>query len=266
MAGTEALHWRAGPLPARMSSDSALRRMRVARWSRRNSSSRDSGSASFSSISLMYSSCLVTRFWLRRPRLTKASARLRRRLAWPAASSTAVLLTASRAWAMRPTSSWLWTRTLGTLGGSPPVRPESRMAWTVAGRVVLASSSAWWARSTSGRDTDRLTRMTRARPMAMPRAPRPPKSRACWTALLCRAEARLCTTAAIWLLPRACDGMALLAGTPGAFSVRAARTDTRGGVWPCWIRPRSSCRAAATALWDCTPWETPLSRVLIAVA
>ena len=65
-----------------MSSDSALRRMRVARWSRRNSSSSEVGSASFSSISVMYSSCLVTRFWLRRPRLTNASARLRRRAAW----------------------------------------------------------------------------------------------------------------------------------------------------------------------------------------
>ena len=145
--------------------------MRVARWSRRNSSSSDVGSASLSSISVMYSSCLVTRFWLRRPRFTKASDRLRRRAAWPAASSTAVLLSASRAVATPATSSMLPTLTFGSSGSSPPVASASRMAWTVAGKDTVARCSAWLANSANGAETARLTRITKSKPRSAPASP-----------------------------------------------------------------------------------------------
>src|SRR5262249_24230829 len=71
-------HLRGGSMPASTRRLSALRRMRVARWSRRKRLARVSGSVSLVSSSVMKSSCRPRRFWLRRPRLTKLSAMLRR--------------------------------------------------------------------------------------------------------------------------------------------------------------------------------------------
>jgi hypothetical protein len=65
---------RGGSSPDSTSRLSALRRIRVARWSRRNRSASASGSFSCSSSWLMRPSCRYIRLWLRLARLTSRSA------------------------------------------------------------------------------------------------------------------------------------------------------------------------------------------------
>ena len=113
---TGAAHWRGGSMPASTSSDSALRRMRVARWSRRNRLASASASVSLLSSSVMKSSWRPSRFWLRRPRLTKLSAMLRRSTACSTARSSAVSCTVLSASATSDTSSRVSTRTARTWG------------------------------------------------------------------------------------------------------------------------------------------------------
>ena len=120
---TGAAHLRGGSMPARTRRDSALRRMRVARWSRRKRLARVSGSASLVSSSVMKSSWRPRRFWLRRPRLTKLSAMLRRRTACSTARSRAVSWTVLRASATSATSSRVLTR-YGGDGGHGDVVAE----------------------------------------------------------------------------------------------------------------------------------------------
>jgi hypothetical protein len=72
---TGSLHVRGGCSPDRTSRFSALRRTRVVRWSRRNSSPSTSGSCSVSSSWLMICIWRCSMLWLRRARFTSSSRR-----------------------------------------------------------------------------------------------------------------------------------------------------------------------------------------------
>ena len=155
---TGAAHLRGGSMPASTSSDSALRRMRVARWSSRNRLARVSGSVSLVSSSVMKSSWRPRRFWLRRPRLTKLSAMLRRRTACSTARSRAVSCTVLRA-----------VDDVGDLvagvdhdgvdGGDRTSSPSgvSRMSMTASGSRRSAISLAWRVSDRNGLVIDRDT-------------------------------------------------------------------------------------------------------------
>ena len=81
---------RAFSAPASTNNDSALRRIRVARWSTRNRSSSLSGSRSLRSNSVSRARVRPSRAWLRRPRFTRFSDTLRRATACWEANETAV--------------------------------------------------------------------------------------------------------------------------------------------------------------------------------
>ncbi len=165
---TGAAHWRGGSMPASTSNDSALRRMRVARWSSRNRLDSASGLVSLDSSSVMKSSWRPSRFWLRRPRLTKLSAMLRRSTACSTARSRAVSCTVLRASATSDTSSLVRIRT-GSTWGTVMFSPSgvSRMSVTASGSRWSAMSFAWRVSARSGRVIDRDT--AQVSPMATTR-------------------------------------------------------------------------------------------------
>ena len=154
---TGADHCGGGSMPASTRSDSALRRMRVARWSRRNRPSSVSGSASLRSRSVMKSSWRLSRFWLRRPRLMYESEMLRRSTACSTARSTALDCTFERA-----AATWLDLvlglhrdrRDLGITTSSPAGCRGSGGRRRAAG--VSAISSACRLSERSGRVMERL--------------------------------------------------------------------------------------------------------------
>src|SRR5665647_2124873 len=84
-------------MPARTRSDSALRRIRVARWSRRNRSARTFGSSSERSSASMKDSCRFSSTWSRRATLTNISAMDARRAACSWATSMVVAFTSLNA-------------------------------------------------------------------------------------------------------------------------------------------------------------------------
>ncbi len=132
--------------------------MRVARWSRRNRLASTSGSVSTRSSEVMKSSWRTSRFWLRRPRLTKLSAMLRRSTACSTARPSAVSCTVLRAWATSTTSSLVFTRT-GSTWGTATSSPSG--VWstsiTARGRRSPAIALAWAVSDRSGRVMDRET-------------------------------------------------------------------------------------------------------------
>src|SRR6266540_5030839 len=99
------VHRRPGSAPASTSRFSALRRIRVARWSSWNRFSRLSGSCSPPSSVSISRSCRSTRLWVRRDRLTNIVLTLRRSSACSPACRTASRCTLSNACATSPTSS-----------------------------------------------------------------------------------------------------------------------------------------------------------------
>ena len=126
---------------ASTSSDSALRRIRVARWSRRNRFSRVSGFSSRCSSWSMNDSCRDSRTWLRRATLTKVSAIEPRSAACSSATWTTVSLTALNAAARRPTSSSPTTSIRGswTSGIWPGLRICSTI-WGSSSRTLAAAA------------------------------------------------------------------------------------------------------------------------------
>ena len=145
-------------MPASTSSDSALRRMRVARWSRRKRPSRVSGSVSLRSRSVMKSSWRLRRFWLRRPRLMYESEMLRRSTACSTARSTALDCTFESAAATWLTSSLVFT-VIGSTSGITTSSPGgvSRIWRTAAGQPGRRPSPRPAAcRERSGRVIERL--------------------------------------------------------------------------------------------------------------
>ncbi len=132
---------RPGSSPARMRRFSPLRRIRVARWSRRKRFSSWSGSASLFSRSVMRVSWPSISDWLRMERFVKIALTFPRRSACSAASRTASRWTWSKARATSPISSWEsigigWTR-VSTLPGSV------RESWSTSdGRRCSAMSKA----------------------------------------------------------------------------------------------------------------------------
>jgi len=104
-SGSESRRRRPESMPASTSSDSALRRMRVARWSRRNRFARVLGSSSDRSSESMNDSWRLRSTWSRRATLTNISAMDPRSAACSWATWTVVAFTALNAAARRPTSS-----------------------------------------------------------------------------------------------------------------------------------------------------------------
>ena len=92
-------------MPARTSRLSALRRIRVARWSSLKRLSRTSGSSSRASIVSSCESWRPSSTWLRRATLTNISAMLARSAACSLATCTVTSLTVLNASASRPISS-----------------------------------------------------------------------------------------------------------------------------------------------------------------
>ncbi len=154
-------HVRAASTPASTSSDSALRRMRVAWWSRRNRLSRVPVRVSLRSSSVMKSSWREIRFWLRRARFTNASATLRRSMAWSTASSRAADCTTLRVSATSATSSRVRTL-IGASSGTSTSSPTgvSRTLRTADGRWRSAMAIDCWVSCFSGRTIDRDTNRT----------------------------------------------------------------------------------------------------------
>ena len=104
-SGIESRIRRPESMPASTSSDSAFRRIRVARWSSRNRFARAFGSSSVRSSESMNDSCRLRRTWSRRATLMNISAIDPRRAACSCATCSVVALTALNASARRPTSS-----------------------------------------------------------------------------------------------------------------------------------------------------------------
>ncbi|CAM5272891.1 hypothetical protein SGRIM119S_03290 [Streptomyces griseorubiginosus] len=171
--------------PASTSRLSALRRIRVARWSSSKRLARVAGSASSCSSLLMKLIWRRTRFWLRRPRLTSESVALRRSTACSVARSKAARWTRSNASATSRTSEPVRPGRVSGAGGRG-VSPESAFctAATALGSRSPAISRACWASSASGVETDRTQSKARAPSAAtVPRASRANSSRSRWAAL-----------------------------------------------------------------------------------
>ncbi len=151
-------------MPASTSRDSALRRMRVARWSSLNRLSSVSGFSSVRSSWSRNDSWRDSSTWSRRATLTNMAAIDPRSAACSCATCTVVALTSLNAVARRPTSSSDSTGISGTVmpGPSPGVAMRSTMRgrfsriWAAAsvrrrsGRVMRRAST----RASSHRDHD----------------------------------------------------------------------------------------------------------------
>ena len=154
---TGLLQARPGGAPARMTRPSAWRRMRVVRWSRRNRSSRASGSVARRSIWSSRVSWRCSSDWLRRARLRNTSLRPRRSLASSTAARMAVCRTRSKAWPTRPIS-------------SPPVRSDGASAATSTSsprRSRPTTSGSWTSASWSAERSSPPRRRMMLRPTRM---------------------------------------------------------------------------------------------------
>ena len=119
-------------------SESAVRRMREARWSRRNSDSRRFGSSSSFSSRSIRPSCWLMSEVLRRDRVENISPTCERSWASPDARCTACRCMSSTARASWPISSWVCT----AIGVISPGSSPARILATISGSRVFATSRA----------------------------------------------------------------------------------------------------------------------------
>ena len=147
-------------MPARTRRDSALRRMRVARWSRRNRFARVLGSSSARSSESMNDSWRLRRTWSRRATLTNISAMEPRSAACSWATWTVVEFTELKAAASWPTSS----RDVTGMGASVISGPSPGTATCSTSRGSCSrTSAAAFVRRRSGTTIPRATRRAKNR-------------------------------------------------------------------------------------------------------
>ena len=147
-------------MPASTRRDSALRRMRVARWSRRKRLARVLGSSSARSRESMNDSWRLRRTWSRRATLTNISAMEPRRAACSWATWTVVEFTELNAAASWPTSS----RDVTGMGASVISGPSPGTATCSTSRGSCSrTSTAATVRRRSGTTMPRATRRAKKR-------------------------------------------------------------------------------------------------------
>ena len=169
-------------MPARTRSDSAFRRIRVARWSSRKRLASACGSSSVRSRESMKDSCRLRSTWSRRATLTNISAIEPRRAACSCATWKVVRLTALNAPARRPTSSRDVTGICGAVicGPSPGLCTCSTRRGSSSRRSVAAA-----VRRRSGMTIVRAITSARKKDRTTARIVTPPVRKArCWAALM----------------------------------------------------------------------------------